>query len=137
MLLMAIPMSVWNGFLEEVLWRGTFTALFPRQTMLGIIYPALGFAAWHLGPFLAKSPWDSQEVLMLLGGGTVLGLLELHGCQIRHHSVHYLLPHPRQHLPLYCPQHGLKTKKYQPLNLISSIKTGTPRKLFAGRDSNR
>ncbi len=74
MMLIAIPMSLWNGLLEEILWRGTFIQMFPKRLVLGIIYPAIGFGAWHLGPFLATETWNTEQVSILLGGGAILGL---------------------------------------------------------------
>jgi len=39
-----------NGMLEEVLWRGVYVRTFPGQTTWGYLYPAIGFAVWHLAP---------------------------------------------------------------------------------------
>ncbi len=74
MMAVAIPMSIWNGLLEEILWRGAFIRVFPRKLFWGVIFPAIGFGAWHLGPFLATEPWDWGKVIILLGGGSILGL---------------------------------------------------------------
>ncbi len=74
MMLIAIPMSLWNGLLEEILWRGAFIRLFPKKLFCGVIYPAIGFGAWHLGPFLATEPWNIEQVFILLGGGAIFGL---------------------------------------------------------------
>ncbi len=73
MMLMAIPMSLWNGLLEEILWRGAFIRVFPKKMFWGLIYPAVGFGAWHLGPFLATETWDLTQASILLGGGTLFG----------------------------------------------------------------
>ena len=50
LILLAIPLATLNGFCEEILWRGMFVQAFPGNPWLGIFYPALGFAFWHLAP---------------------------------------------------------------------------------------
>jgi membrane protease YdiL (CAAX protease family) len=60
-----------NGTLEEVLWRGVYTHLFPEQPFWSIIWPTLWFALWHYGPG-SISPMTDARVLM--GGAAVLGL---------------------------------------------------------------
>ncbi len=39
-----------NAVLEEVLWRGVYISLWPRNPWLGWAWPALGFGLWHLAP---------------------------------------------------------------------------------------
>ncbi|MFZ6026817.1 MAG: CPBP family intramembrane glutamic endopeptidase [Chloroflexota bacterium] len=46
----AIPLATVNGVCEEVLWRGLFVRLFPGDTRMSILYPAIGFALWHFAP---------------------------------------------------------------------------------------
>jgi membrane protease YdiL (CAAX protease family) len=50
LILLSIPMAVVNGFCEEIFWRGIFVKTFPGNPWLGIVYPAVGFALWHLIP---------------------------------------------------------------------------------------
>jgi membrane protease YdiL (CAAX protease family) len=50
LILLAIPLAAINGFCEEILWRGLYVQIFPQNPWLGVLYPALGFAAWHLAP---------------------------------------------------------------------------------------
>lgn len=50
LILLAAPLATLNGFCEEILWRGLYVRLFPRNPWLGILYPSLGFALWHLAP---------------------------------------------------------------------------------------
>jgi hypothetical protein len=38
------------GCCEEILWRGLYVRLFPRNIWMGILYPSLGFALWHFAP---------------------------------------------------------------------------------------
>jgi membrane protease YdiL (CAAX protease family) len=42
--------AIVNGTLEEVLWRGAYTGLFPDSFWLGQFYASVGFAAWHFAP---------------------------------------------------------------------------------------
>lgn len=50
LILLAAPLATVNGFCEEILWRGLYVRLFPRNVWLAILYPSLGFALWHLAP---------------------------------------------------------------------------------------
>jgi membrane protease YdiL (CAAX protease family) len=50
LILLAIPLATLNGFCEEILWRGLFIRAFPGNPWLGVFYPAVGFALWHLAP---------------------------------------------------------------------------------------
>ena len=74
MMAVAIPMAIWNGLLEELLWRGTYLTLFRENRSMGIVFPAVTFGAWHLGPFLAEQAWDPGVAAVLVGGGALLGL---------------------------------------------------------------
>ncbi len=50
LLWLALPVAIVNGVCEEGLWRGLYPAAFPGSPFLAIVYPSLGFAAWHLAP---------------------------------------------------------------------------------------
>jgi membrane protease YdiL (CAAX protease family) len=52
LILLAMPFATINGFCEEILWRGLYVRLFPRNLWLAILVPSLGFALWHLAPQL-------------------------------------------------------------------------------------
>jgi membrane protease YdiL (CAAX protease family) len=45
-----LGVAVANALLEEMLWRGVYVTLWPRNPWLGWLWPAVGFAAWHLAP---------------------------------------------------------------------------------------
>ena len=68
-----ILVSVWNGVLEEVLWRGTFIRVFPDNRVAGYLYPAVGFGLWHLGPALGVAAFH-PAFLVIAGAGIVFGL---------------------------------------------------------------
>lgn len=50
LILLAIPLAMINGICEEILWRGVFVRVFPKNIWLAILYPSVGFALWHLAP---------------------------------------------------------------------------------------
>jgi membrane protease YdiL (CAAX protease family) len=52
LLLIAVPVAIVNGVCEEALWRGLYVKVFPGNAVLGVIYPSIGFALWHLSPQL-------------------------------------------------------------------------------------
>jgi membrane protease YdiL (CAAX protease family) len=50
LILVAIPAATINGLCEELLWRGMYVKVFPNNIWLAILFPAIGFALWHLAP---------------------------------------------------------------------------------------
>lgn len=52
LLILVIPTAIINGICEELLWRGLYIKVFPENPALGIIYPSIGFALWHICPQL-------------------------------------------------------------------------------------
>ena len=50
LILIAIPAAAINGICEETLWRGLYVKTFPENIWLAILFPAIGFALWHLVP---------------------------------------------------------------------------------------
>jgi len=50
LILLAVPCATVNGLCEEMLWRGLYVKSFPGNPWLAILYPCLGFAAWHFAP---------------------------------------------------------------------------------------
>lgn len=69
LLLVSAVIAVVNGTLEEVLWRGTYTQVFPRLWGRGYLYPALSFALWHLVPASVMG-----HGALLLGAAAFMGL---------------------------------------------------------------
>jgi hypothetical protein len=64
--------SLWNGTLEEILWRGAYGGFFKNNLFLSFIYPSIGFGLWHLSPYGALSGFRS-EVFLFTAGGMVFG----------------------------------------------------------------
>jgi len=52
LLIIAIPVAIINGICEELLWRGLYVKAFQGNFVLGIVYPSIGFALWHISPQL-------------------------------------------------------------------------------------
>ena len=61
-----------NAVLEELLWRGVYITLWPRNAWLGWVWPAVGFGLWHLAPQVVHpSPMGSTVYVV---SATALGL---------------------------------------------------------------
>lgn len=64
-----------NATGEEILWRGAYQRAFPHRTWLGVLWPSLGFAVWHLAPQSVRpnsmpgGAWSFVLVAGLLGLG--------------------------------------------------------------------
>jgi len=71
LILLAIPLATLNGFCEEILWRGLFVRAFPGNPWLGVLYPAIGFALWHLAP---QSVFPAENKLAFILSTFFLGL---------------------------------------------------------------
>jgi membrane protease YdiL (CAAX protease family) len=71
LILLAIPLATINGFCEEILWRGMFVQAFRGNPWLGILYPAVGFALWHLVP---QSVFPAPNVFGFILSTFFLGL---------------------------------------------------------------
>ena len=52
LLILAVPVAIINGICEELLWRGLYAKAFSGNAILGVIYPSIGFAFWHISPQL-------------------------------------------------------------------------------------
>jgi len=72
LIIIAIPVAIINGTLEEILWRGLYIKAFPQKLFPGFIYPALGFALWHMSPQLIF-PAESG-IFTFVGSAFLLGL---------------------------------------------------------------
>jgi CAAX protease family protein len=70
----SLGLAAVNGTLEEVLWRGVYARLFPDSLTLGYLYPALGFALWHLAPQAVHPFAGPGAVAAFVGGALAVGL---------------------------------------------------------------
>ncbi len=63
-----------NGILEELLWRGLYVWGFPELLGSGYLYPAIGFALWHLAPQAVHPTAMPGGVPAFLAGALFFGL---------------------------------------------------------------
>jgi hypothetical protein len=66
-----IGMGIGNGVFEEILWRGTYSELFPNSELFGWLWPSFWFSIWHFAP---GSLSQNHSVVMLVGGALFYGL---------------------------------------------------------------
>ena len=59
-----------NGFFEELLWRGVYLELFPKNLLFGMIWPSLWFSLWHYAP---GSVAPNGNVIGLMVGSGIMG----------------------------------------------------------------
>ena len=71
LILLSIPLAVTNGVCEELFWRGLYVRAFPGNAWLGIVYPAAGFALWHLIP---QSVFPAENIPGFILSTLFLGL---------------------------------------------------------------
>ena len=60
----SIPAATINGICEELLWRGLYVRAFPDNIWLAILFPALGFALWHLVPLQVFSSRSKMRFVL-------------------------------------------------------------------------
>jgi uncharacterized protein len=64
--------AIANATLEELLWRGVYITYWRSDPVLGWIWPAVGFGAWHLAPQVIHA--SSMGPLVYVVAATGLGL---------------------------------------------------------------
>lgn len=64
-----------NGVAEELLWRGAYARMFHDNPVVGFVYPALGFAAWHIAPLIVRPTKVRGGVAAFVAVSLVFGLL--------------------------------------------------------------
>jgi membrane protease YdiL (CAAX protease family) len=70
LILLAIPIALVHGVGEEALWRGLYIKTFPKNIVLGVIFPSIAFSLWHLSPqiiFPAENPIGFVASTLFLG----------------------------------------------------------------------
>jgi membrane protease YdiL (CAAX protease family) len=73
-LLSSAALALINAVGEEVLWRRIYARVFPRQTVRGYLYPAVGFALWHLAPQSVYPSHMRGGTWSFLAGALLIGL---------------------------------------------------------------
>jgi membrane protease YdiL (CAAX protease family) len=64
-----------NATAEEILWRGVYVTVFPQHLVLGYLYPAVGFAIWHVAPQLIFPSKYPGGAILLVVFALVVGLM--------------------------------------------------------------
>ncbi len=64
-------LAITNALAEEALWRAVPVLVFPERRFLGWLWPAAGFAAWHLAPLKAAGAAPRRQAAVLLGAGLI------------------------------------------------------------------
>ncbi len=64
LILVAVPAATLNGLCEEILWRGLYAKMFPKNFWLAILFPAVGFALWHLVPLSVFSDGNQWAFIL-------------------------------------------------------------------------
>jgi hypothetical protein len=62
------------GTTEEILWRGVYVRVFPGSTFMSVVYPSVGFAAWHLAPLAVRANRFPGGSVSFAGYALLLGL---------------------------------------------------------------
>jgi membrane protease YdiL (CAAX protease family) len=74
-ILVSAAIAILNAPLEELLWRGTYVAVFRESRLFSSVYPTVGFALWHLAPLSVvpnRAPGGSASFVIVSG---VVGFL--------------------------------------------------------------
>jgi membrane protease YdiL (CAAX protease family) len=69
----ATGVGITNAMAEEALWRGLPLVVFPDDPFRGWLWPAAGFAAWHLVPLTAR-PTSVRRRTGILVGASLIGV---------------------------------------------------------------
>lgn len=64
-----VAVALVNATLEELLWRGVYVRLFPDDRLRGWLYPAVGFALWHLAPTSVHG-----DAIVIVAGAVMVGI---------------------------------------------------------------
>ena len=68
----SVALALLNGAMEELLWRGVFTGLFPDSVFWGVLWPSVWFGLWHIAPASVNRTPD--EAARLVVAAMFLGL---------------------------------------------------------------
>jgi len=71
LILLAVPIALVHGVGEEALWRGLYIRTYPKNIILGVIYPSVAFALWHLSPQMV---FPAENLIAFVGSTLFLGV---------------------------------------------------------------
>jgi membrane protease YdiL (CAAX protease family) len=73
--MLLVLMTVLNGSIEELYWRGLYLIEYPNSNRIGFLFSWLLFGAWHVSLWFARGILFRDGFLALVGGAYGLGLL--------------------------------------------------------------
>ena len=73
-LVVSLALGIVTGITEEILWRGVYVTLFPRNRWLNSLYPSIAFGLWHLCPLAARPSRYPGGTISFVLYATALGL---------------------------------------------------------------
>ena len=71
LIILAVPIALVHGVGEEALWRGLYIKTFPKNIALGVIFPSIAFALWHVSPQIVI---PAENILGFVASTLFLGL---------------------------------------------------------------
>lgn len=74
-IIIALVYAVFNGFIEELFWRGLFNKAFDDNIIFAFIYPTVMFSGWHIALILVKGMVYTGGNIALLAGASFMGVL--------------------------------------------------------------
>ena len=66
-LLLLLSTCFGNGFFEELLWRGVYYKLYPKNILFRMIWPSVCFGIWHYVPVSINNNELSGLIGMIIG----------------------------------------------------------------------
>ena len=66
-LILYLSTNVGNGIFEEILWRGVYMELFPRNNLIRILWSSIWFGLWHYAPGTVSS--SGNAIGLMIGSG--------------------------------------------------------------------
>ena len=73
-LLFSVLLGFFNGFAEEILWRGVYNTIFPGKIWMGYIYPSIFFTLWHVCPISVMASRYEGGITLFLVVSLLVGL---------------------------------------------------------------
>lgn len=74
-IIIAFFYAIFNGFIEELFWRGLFNKVFDDNIIFAFIYPTVMFSGWHIALILVKGMVYTGGNIALLAGASFMGVL--------------------------------------------------------------
>jgi membrane protease YdiL (CAAX protease family) len=73
--ILIVLVSLVNGFIEEVYWRGLYLQKFADNFLIGFVVSSILFGAWHISLWYLDGITYHDGFLSLIGGALAMGFL--------------------------------------------------------------